>query len=220
MTLPATGAISARDFNIELQQNENSPINMNNEKLRVMAGKTAQNSQISFSDLRGKSYFTYALYSQDLINHGKDWTWPSDQWYYSKGYKIVATAPSDIKLTRIKGYNDFGTLILDMPLQWGLSDNEYQLLTKPNRSLRGMDVDPDSIKNPGNTLYLSLFRIGYGNVEQKTIFRLVVVSDAGYEYELNRHRNFTLSVPYIDQLRMTQQEFFDRHPPTLVAQNI
>lgn len=55
MTTP-TGTISLNDVNVELGKSATANITMNDSNVRVLAGITGTNTQISMNDLRGKTY--------------------------------------------------------------------------------------------------------------------------------------------------------------------
>lgn len=57
MSLPSSGPISFRDVNDELRYSSTNTIDINNSSVRFIGGRPS--GQISFSDLRGKSYWKF-----------------------------------------------------------------------------------------------------------------------------------------------------------------
>lgn len=181
MTLPASGPISMRDVNVELRANPESPLNMNHPQVRKMAKRPDQNSQISMSDLLGKSYFDYVLYWGLLMNRYISPLHPSNPTgapgaLVQDGYRVECTI-SDIILTKIRLYSNETALIGE----YDLNVAKDSLIST---STPGFTFTPPP--PPSNNIYI---RIGTHDYNRRVnIYRMEVVDSSGEVYDLFKHR--------------------------------
>lgn len=124
MTLPATGSISFNQVNVELSRSGTAALSLNDSAVRSVAGVGGSGTQISMSDLRGKSAVsltspmlfngnsytanTYGTGCSLTLNMNADGTWTtftygditSTSAYYSGTWKTGSGGTYYVRFTR------------------------------------------------------------------------------------------------------------------------
>ncbi len=185
MTLPASGPISMRDVNVELRANPESPLNMNHPDLRKIAGKAFEpsGSQISMSDLLGKSYFLYNLYSiwlpSQFLPPGSVPNLPAPAFGGADGF-WVESLDASIVLSAIKAYDQSNNLIGQYNWHQSLGGFESRTTFSDGINNTGLDSKTNNIN----------LRKRLNGSSTATIrpWRLEVVAESGEVYDLYGHR--------------------------------
>lgn len=220
MPLPSSGELSMMQMNVELGASPTSPLSLGHPDLRIMTNNPSifpQGSTISFADLRGKSYFTYEVYQQSVINSG--WA-GTRRWVHSHGFKIVVNNPPGLIVQSLVAFDEAGAILFNSPFKYTQRTDDWNILVKPSIVTQVDQIDQSCIQNPQNWVIVAPY-VKSGNWRSVTIHKFAVVMSNGILYELRNHRNFSFGYPYLPDKAFSQDDFFrqDSYTGVLVPPN-
>lgn len=192
--LQTIGAISMSDVAVELGLAATANLSLDDSRVRKLAKRETAGSAIGLADLYGKANFEYTVGTKSMYINTSYLGGPLErrEYVWSKGIQVNILTPTPAKFVRVNGYDQANNQIFSQGMS--ISAGGYIV----SNSYHGDDsdgngkMDSTSINNPGNQIFVGHYITSGNNAVQYPVYKLCVVDDAGKEYELANHRNFTI----------------------------